>query len=671
MNIRQIRFIKKSLVVVFVVGSVYVGYFVRKGLIEQPNNQPTFLGGLENPTSKQIQLEQLDSEGQTAWTLIAAESVAHTEVGQRFRDVKINFNLGDGKTPVIVTSELCEISSNKAVHFQGNVVVEDETSLRLFADTLEFRRFPDQVWSDDPVKYEKTGLLGTADRMRYRIRRGELDLSGEIDMTLQQNSNLPINVTSDSARMKRDSRWVQYVDDVVMTQGVRRLQANDLQLFYAKNDDTLTHGRAYENVDLQIPVLGPPMLSTKKKSKSVSSTSLRFEPGLKQILTDRLEIEFQSGGEKLKRLRALDGGKLVMNMPDDATTGVDKTLSGNLLAFEFDEEGDLSQLRGRGGVELLLNPRSQEGEGKRVRSRQVESRFDTETGELIEAHCIRSVEFEHADLKARAERGVFRAGDSLLVLTEFPRLWDNQGSINASTIEVNVETGDVEGLGSVRSSSMNDSSTARLFPGGEMQAVYFVSEHVAYRKSQNVAVYTGGARGFQGENRIEAETIEVYQRSGELFAAGTVRTVFLQELGSDDSKPSEPTSTITRSNAFNYRAQDDVMEYRENVNMDSNQMRLKGGQIDVTLSSEGIGVQQIYAAGEVYIETDDGIASGESARFVPKDKSMTVLGKDARLEKDGKVTEGKSLTFFLGDERILVDGQDQRRTRTTYSAKPN
>ena len=70
------------------------------------------------------------------------------------------------------------------------------------------------------------------------------------------------------------------------------------------------------------------------------------------------------------------------------------------------------------------------------------------------------------------------------------------------------------------------------------------------------------------------------------------------------------------------------------------------------------------------METVDGKAAGDNAKYLPEDQSMTISGQTAWLENDGKLTEGKQLTFFLTDDRILVDGQEQSRTKTTYTSKP-
>lgn len=671
MNVGQIRFIKRALFALFLGCGAYVGYHLWQGVRGRTRSATDIVDEPRNPTSRGVELEQLDSDGRTAWTLKAAESVGGSESGQQFRDVEILFNAGDDETPIVVTADHCVIDANRTVHLEGNVVVHDDTTVRLEANTLEFARFPDRVWSTEPVKYQKKGLRGEAGSMHYVIKRGELDFGDGVRMTLQEDSAAPVRIVSDIAHMRRNQHWVQYVDGVRVRQKNRSLSANDVQLFLDDDNEEITRVEAYENVDLRMRVT----TKTESDDSEDSELALTSEPGMKQLLTDRLEMLFRPGGEILERVRAREGGTLIMRLPRNAVDGYDKRLEGHTLAFDFDEDGRLTTLRGRGGVKLVLIPRGPDGGDKKiVTARQLESDFDPETGELIEARCVRSVKFEQSDVRATSERGVLRSADSLLILTESARLWDPRANLEAEKIEIDLDSGNVEGHGDVRSSSLDSSGDnsggSGLFPSAGKEPVYFVAEHLAYDRGEDVAVYTGSARGFQGRNRIEAETIRIYQREGDLIADGGVRTVFLQNLVEDDASEEEPKPTVTRAARLHYRALEEVLEYREDVRMRSEEMTLRGASIDVTLESGGGGVREIYAEGNVEIETVDGKAAGDDARYLPEDKSMTITGEEAWLENAGKLTEGKQLTFFLTDDRILVDGQEQHRTKTTYSSSP-
>ena len=671
MTFTQIRIIKWMLLALFLVCTGYVVHHLREGMRSPTVDALDIPDEPENITSRQVELEQLDSEGNTAWTLTAAESVGQTESGQQFRDAEIHFNAGADDTPVVVTADLCNVRRDSSVHLQGNVVVRDNTSLRLEAESLEFRRFPDRVWSSEPVRYFKDDIVGDAGSMSYVIKRGELDLDDGVDMILNPSSDAPIHITSKSAFMNKTRHRVQYVDTVFVRQKSKSLTCNDLQVFLNDDHSGIERIHAFDNVVLNMEV------SEKEADEDDSEKSGAFtsEAGTKRLSAERLEMIFGPSGEELERVRALDGGRLELRLPDNATKGYHKELSGHTLAFDFDERGELTKLRGRGGVTLVLFPVSGDGgERKIVRARRIESDFDPVTGDLVEARCTRAVEFEQGDVRATAEEGIFRAANSKLILRKSPRLWDPRASLEARRIVVDIDTGNVEGIRDVRSSSAGEEGGAGLFPSSAKDPVYFVADHLVYDRSRELAVYTGGARGFQGRSRVEADTIQIFEKMGDLLADGNVRTVLLQELVRSDAvegggadKPVEPT--VTKAASLHYRAADEVLEYQDGVEMRSSEMTLHGDRVEVRLAKGGSGVEEVYAEGEVEIITADGKAAGERARYLPDEQSMTLGGEHAWLENGGKLTEGKQLTFFLSNDKILVDGQEQNRTKTTYSSK--
>jgi LPS export ABC transporter protein LptC len=668
MTFGQIRFVKRMLLALFVVSGLYVGFRVIEGARSRKSDPEATPQGRAEPVSREVAIEQLDSTGRIAWSLKAAESIGRNESSQQFRQVEIRFEAGEEKTPVVVTADDCEVENEGSVFLRGQVVVRDDTSLRLEADTLHFERNPDRIWSTDPVRYFRDGLEGDAGAMRYRMDAGLLELQGGVSMVFQRDG-APVHVTSETALMRKGQNLVQFVDTVRLRQAERALDCGDLQVYLSEDNSEIARVEVYEDVDLRMNVSAAAEEDREPAPESSASArsgrkELTSEPGTKRLLTDRLEMIFRPGGRELERARALEGGRLVVTLPRGAREGYHKDLEGYTLAFEFDEEGRLQTLRGRGGVTLTLTP-VVPGEMKKIIARQLEADFDPETGELIETRCEGDVAFEQGDVRAASQYGTFRSAASLLVLRDRPKLWDGKASLEAEQIEIGVDSGDVAGKGRVRSRSERTEGDAGLFPASGGEAVYFLSEHVRYEPSKNTAVYTGGARGVQGANRIEAERIEIHQDRGELSAEGGVRTVFHHKVRREPSS-SEPT--VSDSARFLYRSKEDKLHYRGGVSMRSEEMHLSGKEVEVSLA--GADVVEMFAQGDVSIETPEGKAQGETAKYLPKDDSMTVTGESARLENAGKLTEGKQLTFFLGDDRIFVDGREQARTKTTYSSKP-
>ena len=658
MTFGQIRLVKRMLLVTFLGLGVYVGRYVWEGVRAREGPPARKIDEPDTPVSREVAIEQLDAEGRTAWTLKAAESIGRTESAQQFRDVEIRFDAGEEKVPVVVTADHCEIQKDSSVYLEGNVVVRDHTSLRLEAETLNFQRSPDRAWSTEPVRYFRKGLTGSAGSMSYTLQDGALELEGGVAATFREEGDAPLRIESQRASMRRRRHFVQFVDEVRVRQSNRALDCNDLQVYLDEENENVERMEAYEGVDLRMDV-------AESETDESSSGSLSSEAGTKRLLTEKLEAFFRPGGEDLERVRALNGGRLVMKLPEGSREGYHKDLEGYTLVFEFDEEGRLDVLRGRGGVTLVLTPVASAEAKKIVNARQLEAFFDPVSGDLREAICERAVTFEQGDVRATAEKGTFHNLESRLVLEEGPRLWDQKASLEARVIEIDVVSGDVEGTGNVRSTSRDSSGSAGLFPSESDEPVYFVSKRLRYERATDTAVYTGEARAIQGQNRIEAGRIRLLRGAGELSAENRVRTSFLQK-----PKEGAPEITVTDADTFLYRSKEERLQYRGGVAMRSKEMTLKGKTVDVLLEPDSREVREVSAEGEVSIETPDGKAAGDHARYLPEQESMTVRGEHARLENAGKLTEGKQLTFFLGDDRILVDGREQTRTKTTYSSKP-
>ncbi len=659
MTFGQIRFVKWMLLVTLVGLGLYVGRYVWEGVRAREGPKAREGDEPDTPVSRGVEIEQLDSEGRTAWTLKAAESSGRTESAQQFKDVEIRFDAGEEKVPVVVTAGHCEVQKDSSIYLEGNVVVRDATSLRLEANTLHFQRSPDRAWSTEPVRYFRKGLTGTAGSMVYALQDGTLELEGGVAATFREDGDAPLRIESERASMKRRQHFVQFIDAVRVRQATRALDCNDLQIYLDQENENVERMEAYESVDLRMDV-------AESETSDSSSAGLSSEAGTKRLLTEKLEAFFRPGGDDLERVRALEGGRLVMRLPEGAREGYHKDLEGYTLVFEFDEEGRLDVLRGRGGVTLTLIPVAPRTEAKKiVNARQLEAFFDPVSGDLKEAICEKAVTFEQGDVRATAEKGTFQNAASKLVLEEGPRLWDQKVSLEARVIEIDVVSGDVEGTGNVRSTSKDSADSAGLFPSKSDEPVFFVSRKLRYERATDTAVYTGEVRGIQGQNRIEASRVRLLQGAGELLAETGVKTTFLQK-----PKEGAPELTVTTADLFLFRSKDERLQYQGGVAMKSKAMTLKGKTVDVLLEPGTREVREVLAEGDVTIVTPDGKAAGDHAKYLPEQESMTVRGESARLENAGKLTEGKQLTFFLSDDRILVDGRELTRTKTTYSSKP-
>ena len=691
MTLNQIRLVKRLLAVILVSFSALLAYqFLAYYNASKRPSSAALPTNRKDPMARGVEISRLDENGEKVFELKAAESVGRTEGTQTFRDVEIRFAAGKTEPiPLTVTSDFCEYDvESSAVHLKGNVVIVDGEHLRIEALTLDYRPKPKRVWTDDPIKYYHRGLSGEAGGLVYQVAGNAFELGEGVAMTFTpDDGGLPVYVESVWAKIRRRERFVRFIDDVRLRQGPYRLRSGLLRIHMTEDESGVEQLIADRDVRMVFDSPPEPPHNDAEPGRGVRPL---HEPGRKRLTSQRLEVDFRPDGSTMKRMRAVIGAKLTLEprVSSDKKPGMRRQLEGNTLIFQFDEEGRLTVLNGRGGVALTLEPEGGKPEEvRRVTARDLESRFNPETGELRMAKCSHQVKFSHGDLHAEAEEGLYRPQRELLTLTESPRLWDANTELEAEEVRIQVVTGGVEAIGKVRSTMTSASSNSIGFlPGDEDDAVYFLAKHLMYDPAQDLAIYTGRALAFRGSSRLEAERITVAQTKGELEATDSVRTTLPQKpspsLGhqgapdqdddedeQDSGGRKEPTLQLTHTRAGHllYRSKQGLLTYTKEVQMRSGDFVLRGEKIDVKFEEGGGAVKHIVVEGNVEIESTSGKARGEKATYVPDREEVHVSGELATLEDGDKLTEGKELTFFLSDDKIFIDGKEERRTKTIYS----
>ena len=664
MTFNQIRLVKGLLAILLVGCSAVVAHqLFRAFYAHHPQPGGTLLSGNpEDPTARDVEISRLDEDGQRVFELRAAESVGRSEDVQTFRDVEIRFEAGKTEElPLIVTGDLCQYDMvSSSVHLEGNVVVRDGEDLRIEASSLDYGPKPKRVWSDDPIRFFRGGLQGEARRFAYLVVGNAVELDGGVEMTFTPKDGAPVEVRSESARIRRRDKFVRFMENVRVNQADRRLLSDQLQILLTDDESGVTRIDADGKVRMVLEV--PPGQSEEAGGGPLGDS------GRKRLSGGRLEVFFGPDGSTIRSMQAIGEAKLIVEpLASREGDGMRRELLGQTLLFELDEEGRLVGLNGRGGVALTLTPeKGGPEEMRRVTAQRLTSRFDPESGELRSARCSETVTFTHGDLRAEAEQGVYNARNELLTLTESPRLRDSSAELTADQVDIQVVSGALEASGNVRSTmtSARSSEGMGFLPGTDEDAVYFLADHLSYDREKDTAVYTGSARGFRGTNRLEAERIELAQSKGELRATDSVRTTLPQKVSATES--GTPQLTLTSAQHLFYRSEDEVLTYRQGVEMKSGDFVLRGETVDVNLTKGGEAVRQIDAQGNVEIQSSTGRARGEKATYVPDREEVHVSGERATLEDGDKLTEGKELTFFLSDDRIFIDGREERRTKTTY-----
>jgi lipopolysaccharide export system protein LptA len=204
------------------------------------------------------------------------------------------------------------------------------------------------------------------------------------------------------------------------------------------------------------------------------------------------------------------------------------------------------------------------------------------------------------------------------------------------------------------------------------------------------ALYSEHARLWQGDSVLEADSIELLQKSRQLNAVGKVRSVFPHAAGHDPTGSStinksrkKPSLWHIASDTLTYLDLENRAHLDGNVVVQSDVQRMRSDSLDLYFthatgagdngSNGASGAQQISRAvgtGGVIVDEQTRKATAERAEYTAADGKFVMSGGNPTLF-DGTqgTTTGRQLTFFLADDTIIVDSEKGSRTLTKHQVQ--
>jgi lipopolysaccharide export system protein LptA len=215
--------------------------------------------------------------------------------------------------------------------------------------------------------------------------------------------------------------------------------------------------------------------------------------------------------------------------------------------------------------------------------------------------------------------------------------------------------------------------TAREAEQGRMPAlvkqdkpVTVVADRLEYDGSAE-ATYTGKARLWQEQSKIDAETIVLNDRTGNLTARTTVRTTMPLEDTDPKTKKRSVTETVADSDTLVY---DDAKRLATYTGTAEKRAHMKGvhgdltaDRIEVFLDETGSRLQRAIATGSVVVKEGLRTAVGQRLVYTAADETYVMTGSpveafEQETPNSCKVTIASTLTFKRAVGSIRAETSD-------------
>lgn len=523
-----------------------------------------------------------------------------------------------------------------------------------------------------------------------KFSRGTLSMTGGPTVLTIENGNIRLVQTEHATgSQKSDARLVNFgaekLDMIFRDKGLMEKITGEKNASLESNTAT-THTTVHaERLDLSFDeggsgaelarayATGSSVLESAPVRKDVPDA-----PDTRVLKSEVIEMKMRKGGEEIEELVTHSPGTVDF-LPNRPNTRK-RRLEGDRMNIAYGSGNQIRSFRTTKAAtrtEPLSQPGKRSLPPQLTWSDDLQAEFDPKTGDMTTLEQWNHFRFQEGAREARAERATLDQDTNLVTLKGAARIWDPTGSTDADTIqidnknEVTIATGNVR---SVREPETEPAKGPSSGPNNRGEKIRATAAKMTTRSNNSKILYEGQAVLWQGDNRINADCIDIDRAARRLKAKGNVVN-FLKDRN-------QTVMTVISSESMDYSDVDKVAFYEGKVVLDRPGLNVKSRKLRAYLSEDqeevdatvpDSGLEKAYAEGAVEILQSDPAKTrfgvGEQAEYLVADGMVVLEGGSPKLTETLKgqkpsVTQGRRLTWYSNNDKLLVDGAGDKQSES-------
>jgi lipopolysaccharide export system protein LptA len=382
----------------------------------------------------------------------------------------------------------------------------------------------------------------------------------------------------------------------------------------------------------------------------------------REIKASTITLQFHPDGRNIKSAEAIDNAVMTV-IPIRAERGADKkTIRAPSMNAEFFEDGNrIKHYSAVAGVKVEIEALIADAHPLRVTtSKTAAADFLPDSQDIERVTQEGDFKYNEGDRNAVAERAIYDGPKEILNLRgRRPMVWDAKSRTQADEIDYDRGKDETHARGDVRTTYYSRESTNDSTPFKNTKSPVFITAARAdARNAEGVAVYTDNARGWQDDNFVKADRIELYKDEKRMVAIGNVDSALYQAKRETSPGQREVVPGFAQSERMFYSDQARLVHYEGAVKARQGEDHIEGAVVDVYLMQDTNEVDHINAQGNVVLIQPGRRGVGDKLAYTASDGRAVLSGKTARVDDvDKGSTMGSQLTFYSRDDRVFVENQ--------------
>ena len=590
------------------------------------------------------------------------------------------------------------------MHLRGNVLIKSGPGADvLFLETAEavYNDLTGIMTTDKPVKMKRGNMSGSGTGATLDRNRSVLWLLADSKVSIATEAQGTLNVTAARAGLAEAEKYMRFEETVRMRRD-RRVIETDAAIANLTPD-----GRGITSMELLgnsrvsggssgdggVPNMRAQDITitygaeTGLLERTVLMRQARLdlpEGGGRSLAAEHIDMGFGGDGRTVTALDARDAVEL--KIPAEGDQPSREVRAPRLEARGAVPKG-LERAQFGGGVEFREQAPAkgkQEAVDRVGRSETLVLGLDGGFNKIENADFSGAVRFRDRDVTGEAPDATYGVDTKRIALrggSGVARVIQEDGTVEAKEIDLTLEPREMIAKTGVKSTLKPGARKARREPRPSIleddEPVNITSRALDYDGVADRAVYTGDARLWQGDTVIQAETIVLDDKTGNLEARKNVRGQFLiREEPMPGAKPEPPRLTHARADELIYDESRRQATFRQNARLTGPEGDIAADRIEIFLREDGNTLERAEAYEKVTARLDGGrTATGTRLTYTAKTRRYDMRGRplDVRRQFEDTAapggvrcerTTGAALTFDRSADTVSVVGANGAPSRT-------
>ncbi len=598
----------------------------------------------------------------------------------------------------ILTGDNAVVDAGKSeVELQGNVGMKSSNGLSAQTGTASYLDDGGIVHMPGSANFERDEMNAAGRGAEYDRNRDVLRLLDQAHVDLL-NASTHTRITSGSATLAQTDAYMEFEEKVKIETGDQEMMAERARITTTGQGNLLQRVNLMESAVIHAVDPEPGGLRAMSAhnieidyaddGETINTTTLTDYAELEtagpdntsgtQINGETILLDVQENTSQLKEVIARDNVRLRFGANPQRQA---QEVSADLLTASSQGNAELSQVQFDGNV-IFQEQTLDAGEDislRRTTSDRLNAVFSRNLTRLGSAHFQGNVFFEDRTLRGVGDEAKYSPINSeISLLTTLnsaasPRVEDRRGSIQATSIHIDLTDGSITAESEVKSvlgAVVDEAADTPQRPGllNTKEPAYATAGQLRYDGNTQVVTYSLEARLWQGETEFTGDELILDETNGSVSITGAVTTRSIVNQMDSESGRRADAVVVGQANVFSFDDRSRVATYENGARLQAPQSDLAADRILIFLLADSRTLGRIEAQGMVTLVMPGRTVTGETLVYHDTTGQYVMTGSPVHMTENQtgvcRETTGRNLSFSSMDDAVSVDGQSEVRTET-------